>query len=116
MEMLQALKTITCKYTHLLRHRDERTRPMFQHHFARCFVLGWGGKYSPHAIRTTGSTRLNEMGFSAGWIERQLTHTEHNEIRRTYHHAEYTSLITSIPLGVFILSESLKSSPSLPKV
>lgn len=54
-------------------------------------VLGWGGKYSPHATRTTGSTRLNEMGFSADWIERQLAHTEQNAVRRTYNHAEYLS-------------------------
>jgi len=54
-------------------------------------VLGWAGKYSPHATRTTGSTRLNEMGFSADWIERQLAHIEPNAVRRTYNHAEYLS-------------------------
>ena len=46
--------------------------------------LGFGGKYSPHATRTTGSTRLNEMGFSPDWIERQLAHAEPNVVRRTY--------------------------------
>lgn len=51
--------------------------------------LGWGGKYCPHATRTTGSTRLNEMGFSSDWIERQLAHTEPNAVRRTYNHADY---------------------------
>ena len=52
-------------------------------------VLGWGKKYSPHATRTTGSTRLNEVGFSSDWIERQLAHAEPNAVRRTYNHAEY---------------------------
>ncbi len=52
-------------------------------------VLGWSGKFSPHATRTTGSTRLNEMGFSSDWIERQLAHTEPNAVRRTYNHADY---------------------------
>ncbi len=51
--------------------------------------LGWGGKYSPHATRTTGSTRLNEMGFSPDWIERQLAHAEPNVVRRTVNHADY---------------------------
>ena len=51
-------------------------------------VLGWAGKFSPHATRTTGSTRLNEMGYSADWIERQLAHVEPNAVRRTYNHAE----------------------------
>jgi integrase len=52
-------------------------------------VLGWGGKYSPHATRTTGSTRLNELGFPPDWIERQLAHIEPNAVRRTYNHAEH---------------------------
>jgi integrase len=52
-------------------------------------VLGWGGKYSPHATRTTGSTRLNELGFHSDWIERQLAHAEPNAVRRTYNHAEH---------------------------
>jgi integrase len=52
-------------------------------------VLGWAGKYSPHATRTTGSTRLNELGFSSDWIERQLAHVEPNAVRRTYNHATH---------------------------
>lgn len=91
-EMLQALHAITGKYTHVFPHRDVRTRPMVSASFRQMLnVLGWGGKYSPHATRTTGSTRLNEMGFSADWIERQLAHTEQNAVRRTYNHAEYLS-------------------------
>lgn len=89
-EMLQALHGITGKYTHLFPHRDVRTRPMVSASFRQMLnVLGWSGKYSPHATRTTGSTRLNEMGFSADWIEKQLAHTEQNTVRRTYNHAEY---------------------------
>lgn len=51
--------------------------------------IGWAKRYSPHATRTTGSTRLNEMGFPADWIERQLAHTEPNAVRRTYNHADH---------------------------
>jgi len=54
-------------------------------------VLGWSGKYSPHATRTTGSTRLNELGYRPDWIERQLAHQEPNSVRRTYNHAEHFS-------------------------
>lgn len=91
-EMLQALQCITGKYVHVFPHRDVRTRPMVSASFRQMLnVLGWGGKYSPHATRTTGSTRLNEMDFSADWIERQLAHTEQNAVRRTYNHAEYLS-------------------------
>lgn len=89
-EMLKGLHAITGKYVHVFPHRDVRTRPMVSASFRQMLnVLGWGGKYSPHATRTTGSTRLNEMGFSADWIEKQLAHTEQNAVRRTYNHAEY---------------------------
>lgn len=89
-EMLQGLHAITGKYAHVFPHRDERTRPMVSASFRQMLnVLGWAGKYSPHATRTTGSTRLNEMGFSADWIEKQMAHIEPNAVRRTYNHAEY---------------------------
>lgn len=42
-----------------------------------------------HGFRHMASTRLNEMGFSSDAIERQLSHTEVNAVRRAYNHAEY---------------------------
>lgn len=89
-EMLRALRGITGSYAHLFPGRDDRTRPMAAASFRQALnVLGWGGKFSPHATRTTGSTRLNEMGFASDWIERQLAHAEPNAVRRTYNHAEH---------------------------
>jgi hypothetical protein len=38
-----------------------------------CF--GWSGKYSPHAPRTTGSTRFNEMGWRPDWIAKMQVKT-----------------------------------------
>lgn len=89
-EMLRALQGLTGRHIHLFPHRDDRTKPMVTASFRQMLnVLGWGKKYSPHATRTTGSTRLNELGFSSDWIERQLAHAEPNAVRRTYNHAEY---------------------------
>ena len=91
-EMLRALHGLTGRHVHLFPHRDDRTKPMVSASFRQMLnVLGWGKKYSPHATRTTGSTRLNEQGFSSDWIERQLAHAEPNAVRRTYNHAEYLS-------------------------
>jgi len=88
--MLRALHGITGHREHLFPHRDDRSKPMVTASFRQMLnVLGWGGKYSPHATRITGSTRLNEMGFASDWIERQLAHTEPNAVRRTYNHAEH---------------------------
>ncbi|MDP1679702.1 MAG: tyrosine-type recombinase/integrase [Candidatus Nitrotoga sp.] len=89
-ELLRGMYTITGHSTHVFPHRDIKTKPMTTAAFRQMlFVLGWSGKYSPHATRTTGSTRLNEMGYSADWIERQLAHDEPNAVRRTYNHADY---------------------------
>lgn len=89
-EMLRALHGLTGRHAHLFPHRDDKTKPMATASFRQAMnALGWAGKYSPHATRTTGSTRLNEMGYSADWIERQLAHAEPNAVRRTYNHAEH---------------------------
>ncbi len=89
-EILRALHGLTGRYTYLFPHRDDRSKPMVAASFRQMLnVLGWGKKYSPHATRTTGSTRLNDLGFSSDWIERQLAHVEPNAVRRTYNHADY---------------------------
>ena len=88
--ILRAMHPITGARTHVFPGRDDRTKPMAVASFRQMLhVLNWSGKYSPHATRTTGSTRLNEMGFPADWIERQLAHSEPNAVRRTYNHADY---------------------------
>jgi integrase len=52
-------------------------------------ILGYGGKATPHGMRATASTILNENGFKPDVIERQLAHIEQNKVRAAYHHAEY---------------------------
>lgn len=87
-DMLRTLVPITGKYRHVFPGRDDRTKPMAVASLRQMLLsLGWAGEYSPHATRTTGSTRLNELGFSSDWIERQLAHKEPNRVRATYNHA-----------------------------
>ncbi|WP_206951016.1 tyrosine-type recombinase/integrase [Trinickia acidisoli] len=89
-EILNGMKTLTGNRKHVFPHRDDKAKPMVTAAFRQMLhVLGWSGKFSPHAARTTGSTRLNELGFSSDWIERQLAHAEPNSVRRTYNHADY---------------------------
>jgi integrase len=52
-------------------------------------VMGYGGKLSAHGFRTTASTILNEMGYRPDIIEKQLAHTESNQVRASYNHADY---------------------------
>lgn len=89
-EVLEGMKKFTGHRQHVFPHRDKRDEAMTDNAFRQALKnIGWSGRYSPHATRTTGSTRLNEMGFPADWIERQLAHTEPNAVRRTYNHADH---------------------------
>lgn len=89
-EVLRSMYAITGEHTHVFPNRDDRTKPMTAATMRQALkTLGWAGKYSPHATRTTGSTKLNEMGYRFDWIEKQLAHVEMNAVRRTYNHADY---------------------------
>jgi integrase len=44
---------------------------------------------SAHGFRSTASTLLNELGYNRDWIERQLAHSERNDVRAAYNYAEY---------------------------
>ena len=51
--------------------------------------LGYKGKMCFHGFRTIGSTLLNELGWSADAIERQLSHTSKDHVRAAYNRASY---------------------------
>jgi len=88
--MLRTLKELTGHRQHLFPGRDNPLGPMTSHSLRQLLKsLGWSGSYSPHATRTTGSTRLNEMGYRPDAIEAQLAHADSNNVRRTYNHATY---------------------------
>ena len=42
-----------------------------------------------HDFRATASTLLNEKGYNADWINKQLAHVEENKTRATYNHAKW---------------------------
>jgi integrase len=89
-QMLNVLHGITGNRTHLFPGRDNRQMPMAVASMRQALkVLGWSGKYSPHGTRTTGSTRLNELGYRPDAIEAQLAHADQNNVRRAYNHATY---------------------------
>ena len=50
--------------------------------------LGYGNEeMTGHGFRSMAATRLNEMGWNADAIERQLAHAESNKVREAYTHA-----------------------------
>jgi integrase len=53
------------------------------------YRMGYHSRATGHGFRTTASTILNEQGFDADAIERQLAHAERNKVRAAYNKAEY---------------------------
>ena len=53
------------------------------------YRMGYQSKATGHGFRSTASTILNEHGFRAEVIERQLAHNERNSVRAAYNHAQY---------------------------
>jgi integrase len=51
--------------------------------------IGYSGRITPHGLRATASTILNEQGWRPDAIERQLAHAERNKVRANYHRSEY---------------------------
>jgi integrase len=89
-DLLRTVQGFTGHREHVFPNRDDRSKSMSDAILRKTSAyLGWAGRYSPHGTRTTGSTRLNELGYPADWIERQLAHAEPNAVRRTYNHADY---------------------------
>lgn len=52
------------------------------------YRMGYHGRATVHGFRATASTILNESGFNADVIERQLAHVEKNKVRAAYHRSE----------------------------
>lgn len=90
-ELLTALKGVTGKHAYLFPNRSDKERP------ASCGLLwkmvdsiGWRDRFSPHGLRGTASTIMNESGrWSPDVIERLLAHAEENKVRASYNAAEY---------------------------
>lgn len=88
--MLHRMRAVNGHRPHVFAHRDNRELAMTEAGIRQWLKsIGWAGRFSPHAARTTGSTLLNGMGYPADHIERQLAHIESNSVRRAYNHADY---------------------------
>lgn len=88
-EIIKRLKEINGSYM-LAFPGANPTRPMSKNTvlFA-LYRMGYRGRMTGHGFRAIASTLLNEMGFDADVIERQLAHAERNKVRAAYHRAEY---------------------------
>ena len=89
-DLLIHLQPLTGKSEYLFPNRSNLTRPVSIGVLWKMVAsMGYKGHFSPHGIRATGSTILNEQGFRPVVIERQLAHQERDKTRASYNQAEY---------------------------
>jgi integrase len=90
LDLLTMLKPLSLGSNYLFPSNKGIDRPMNGSTINVMFQkMGYGGSFTPHGVRSTASTILNEKGFGRDAIERQLGHVERDEIRAAYNHADY---------------------------
>ena len=73
---------------HLVFHKSNK--PLVDHAMIYAlYSMGYKHRMTVHGFRAIASTILNENSFRADVIERQLAHTEANQVRRAYNRAQY---------------------------
>lgn len=81
---------LTGDYEHVFPNRNRPTTYISENTILYAiYRMGFHNRATAHGFRATASTILNEHGFNADVIERQLAHCERNQVRATYNHAQY---------------------------
>lgn len=88
-EVLRELHTLTGNGHYVFPGVRTASRPMSENTVnASLRRLGYASdEMTGHGFRSMAATRLNEMGWNADAIERQLAHAESNKVREAYTHA-----------------------------
>lgn len=87
-DTLEQLRELTGNSALLFPGRSDVTKPISDNTFRQA-LHSMGFNVTAHGFRATASTLLNEMGYRADAIERQLSHGERNKVRAAYNRAEY---------------------------
>jgi integrase len=90
-EVLRELHPLTGNGHYAFPSSRTATRPMSENAITAALRrMGYErGQMTAHGFRTTASTLLNEQGWPPDVIERQLAHSERNDVRGAYNRAEY---------------------------
>lgn len=90
LEVLRELHGLTGAHAHMFPRRRDTVLP----EKPRCLGyalrrLGYdGATMTPHGCRAMAATTLSELGWPSEVIERQLAHTDHNQVRAAYQRGE----------------------------
>lgn len=88
--LLQELRPLSGSGRYVFPGERTASRPMSENTINSAFArMGFKGEIVAHGLRHMASTALNEKGWSADAIERQLAHQDLNRIRGIYNKAQY---------------------------
>ena len=76
--------------------------------------LGYRSKQTMHGFRHLISTALNDEGYDADWIERQLAHGDPDKIRGTYNLAAYLQPRRAMMQQWADYLEKIQAAPTAP--
>lgn len=89
-EVLEQLKLVTGKSRFVFPNRSKPRACMSENTMLYAlYRMGYHSRATAHGFRATASTILNEQGWRADAIERQLAHIERNRVRAAYNRSEY---------------------------
>ena len=90
LDVLRELQQHTGGGALLFPSRSKATQPISENTILYAlYRMGYHSRATGHGFRATASTILNELGFPADVIERQLAHTSKNKVRAAYNKAQY---------------------------
>lgn len=94
LEILRQLKNVTGIGSLLFPGQTDQARPMSENTINLALrSLGYSSSdMTGHGFRSMASTLLNEQGWPPDAIERQLSHTEDDEVRGAYNYARHLSI------------------------
>jgi integrase len=88
--MLRDVHQLTGHFEHVFIGRNDPRKPISDGAIAGMIkTIGYRHKQTMHGFRHLISTALNDKGYEADWIERQLAHGDPDKIRGTYNKAAY---------------------------
>jgi integrase len=88
--MLRDLHKISGTFEHVFIGRGDPLQPMSNMAVNKALEkMGFKGRQTAHGFRHLISTAMNERGYKADWVERQLSHGDPDKIRGTYNKAMY---------------------------
>jgi integrase len=90
--VIRQLRELNGRWRWLFPSRNDAKKPISENTVLYAlYRMGYHSRMTGHGFRGLASTILNEHGFHADWIERQLAHSERDSVRAAYNHAQYLS-------------------------